>query len=87
VARLKVTQIRSGIGRKPNQRETLRTLGLRRINHTVVKEDRPEIRGMIFRVSHLVTVEELEDSDASRAGGADQARPRRPDKSSQEVEE
>jgi large subunit ribosomal protein L30 len=60
VARLKVTQVRSGIGRKPNQRATLRTLGLKRINHSVVKEDRPEIRGMIFTVSHLVKVEEVE---------------------------
>lgn len=58
--RLKVTQVRSGIGRKPNQRETLRTLGLKRINDVVVKEDRPEIRGMIFTVSHLVQVEEVE---------------------------
>lgn len=58
--RLKVTQVRSGIGRKPNQRETLRSLGLKRINDAVVKEDRPEIRGMIFTVSHLVQVEEVE---------------------------
>jgi large subunit ribosomal protein L30 len=60
VARLKVTQVRSGIGSKPNQRETLRTLGLKRINDVVVKEDRPEIRGMIFTVNHLVRVEEVE---------------------------
>ena len=60
VARLKVTQVRSGIGAKRNQRETLRTLGLKRINDVVVKEDRPEIRGMIFTVNHLVKVEEVE---------------------------
>jgi large subunit ribosomal protein L30 len=60
MARLRVTQVRSVIGAKRNQRETLRTLGLRRINDTVVREDRPEIRGMIFTVSHLVTVEEVE---------------------------
>jgi large subunit ribosomal protein L30 len=60
MARLKVIQVRSGIGTKPNQRETLRTLGLKRINDVVVKEDRPEIRGMIFTVSHLVRVEEVE---------------------------
>lgn len=60
MARLKVTQVRSTIGRKPNQRETLRTLGLKRINDAVVKEDRPEIRGMIFTVSHLVQVEEVD---------------------------
>ena len=44
---------------KPNQRQTLRSLGLKRINHTVVKEDRPEIRGMVATVPHLVTVEEI----------------------------
>jgi large subunit ribosomal protein L30 len=60
MARLKVTQVRSGIGRKQNQRETLRSLGLKRINDVVVKEDRPEIRGMIFTVTHLVKVEEVD---------------------------
>jgi large subunit ribosomal protein L30 len=60
VAKLKVTQVRSQIGAKQNQRDTLRSLGLRRINDVVVKEDRPEFRGMIFTVRHLVTVEEVE---------------------------
>ncbi|GGM23140.1 MULTISPECIES: 50S ribosomal protein L30 [Micromonospora] len=60
MARLKVTQLRSEIGTKRNQRESLRSLGLKRINDVVVKEDRPEIRGMIFTVSHLVKVEEVE---------------------------
>ena len=60
MTRLKVTQTRSAIGRKQNQRDTLRTLGLKRINDVVVKEDRPEIRGMIFAVNHLVSVEEVE---------------------------
>ena len=60
MGRLKVTQTRSAIGRKQNQRDTLRTLGLKRINDVVVKEDRPEIRGMIFTVNHLVTVEEVD---------------------------
>lgn len=60
VGRLKVTQVRSEIGSKRNQRETLRTLGLKRINDSVVKEDRPEIRGMVFTVKHLVRVEEVE---------------------------
>ena len=59
MARLKVTQVRSEIGTKRNQRESLRSLGLKRINDVVVKEDRPEIRGMIFTVSHLVKVEEV----------------------------
>lgn len=56
---LRITQVRSTIGRKPAQRKTIRALGLRRIRHTVVKQDRPEIRGMIARVSHLVQVEEI----------------------------
>ena len=56
---LRVTQIRSAIGSKPKQRGTLRALGLRRINHTVELPDRPEIRGMIARVPHLVDVEEV----------------------------
>ncbi len=60
MARLKVTQVRSKIGAKHNQRESLRSLGLKRIHDVVVKEDRPEIRGMIFKVSHLVKVEEVE---------------------------
>jgi large subunit ribosomal protein L30 len=60
MAKLQVTQVRSGIGRKQNQRETLRTLGLKRIGDVVVKEDRPEIRGMVKTVTHLVAVEEVE---------------------------
>jgi len=58
-ARLKVTQVKSGVGGKFNQRQTLRSLGLKRMHDVVVKEDRPEIRGMINTVSHLVTVEEV----------------------------
>lgn len=61
MAKLKVTQVRSKIGSKQNHRDTLRSLGLKRINHTVVKEDRPEIRGMVHTVRHLVKVEEVED--------------------------
>jgi large subunit ribosomal protein L30 len=57
--RLKVTQVRSAIGRKKNQRETLRSLGLKRIHDSVVQEDRPEIRGMVATVPHLVRVEEV----------------------------
>jgi large subunit ribosomal protein L30 len=60
VSRLKITQTRSGIGNKQNQRETLRSLGLKRIHDVVVKEDRPEIRGMVATVTHLVTVEEVD---------------------------
>ena len=60
MARLKVTQVRSVIGAKDNQRQTLRSLGLKRVHDVVVKEDRPEIRGMVATVPHLVTVEEVE---------------------------
>ncbi|MBA2531523.1 MAG: 50S ribosomal protein L30 [Nocardioidaceae bacterium] len=60
MARLKVRQVRSAIGRKANQRETLRSLGLKRIGDIVVKEDRPEIRGMLATVPHLVAVEEVD---------------------------
>ena len=60
MAQLKVTQTKSQIGGKQNQRDTLRSLGLKRIGHTVTKEDRPEIRGMVTTVRHLVTVEEVE---------------------------
>jgi large subunit ribosomal protein L30 len=60
MAQLKVTQTRSDIGGTKSQRESLRSLGLRRIGQTVVKEDRPEIRGMIRTVHHLVAVEEVD---------------------------
>jgi large subunit ribosomal protein L30 len=60
MARLKVRQTHSGIGRKQNQRQTLRSLGLHRIGDVVVKEDRPEIRGMLAVVTHLVAVEEVD---------------------------
>ncbi len=61
MAKLKITQIRSGIGGQRNQRETLRTLGLRKIRQSTVREDRPEVRGMIRHVTHLVTVEEVDE--------------------------
>ena len=60
MGRLKVSQTKSGVGGRQNQRDTLRTLGLKRIGDVAVKEDRPEIRGMINTVSHLVTVEEVD---------------------------
>jgi large subunit ribosomal protein L30 len=60
VARLKVTQTKSKIGGTQPQRDTLRSLGLKRLGDVVVKEDRPEIRGMVRAVAHLVAVEEVE---------------------------
>jgi len=55
-----VTQTRSVIDRPKDQKDTVRRLGLLRIRHTVVKEDRPDIRGMLAKVRHLVSVEEVE---------------------------
>jgi large subunit ribosomal protein L30 len=57
---LRITQTKSKIGGTRGQRDTLRSLGLRRIGHVVVKADRPEIRGMVQAVRHLVTVEEVD---------------------------
>ena len=59
---LRVTQVRSGIGRKPPQRGTLRALGLGRIGRSRVFDDRPDVRGMLAKVSHLVEVEEVSES-------------------------
>ena len=55
---MKVTQIKSKNGANHAQRETLRSLGLRRINHTVEVKDNPQIRGMLHRVRHLIKVDE-----------------------------
>jgi large subunit ribosomal protein L30 len=67
MAELKVTQVRSAIGIKPKHRGTLRALGLRGIGKTNTLPDRPEIRGMLARVPHLVTVEELNSGAAGEA--------------------
>ncbi|HWV27954.1 MAG TPA: 50S ribosomal protein L30 [Aeromicrobium sp.] len=63
MSNLKVTQVRSAIGRQQNQRDTLRSLGLKRIGDSVVKPDRPEIRGMVETIPHLVRVETVSDKD------------------------
>jgi large subunit ribosomal protein L30 len=60
MSRLKITQTRSPIGGTHSQRETLRTLGLKRMRDVVVQEDRPEIRGMVRAIAHLVQVEEVD---------------------------
>jgi large subunit ribosomal protein L30 len=57
--KLVITQVRSTIGRKQNQRDTLKSLGLRKIRQRVERDDTPQIRGMIHTVRHLVTVEEV----------------------------
>ena len=58
-SQVKVTLVRSSIGTKPKQRGTLRALGLGKIGSSNVLPDRPEIRGMLARVPHLVRVEEM----------------------------
>ncbi|WP_096186228.1 50S ribosomal protein L30 [Evansella halocellulosilytica] len=58
--KLEITLKRSLIGRPEDQRITVKTLGLRKVNHTVVQEDNSAIRGMINKVSHLVSVKEIE---------------------------
>ena len=60
MAQLKVRQVRSAVGGKQNQRDTLRSLGLRRIGDESVRDDRPEVLGMIKMVAHLVAVEEVD---------------------------
>ena len=59
--RLKITQVRSVIDRPKDQKRTVRALGLHRIRDSVLKYDRPEIRGMIAKVAHLVRIEEVSE--------------------------
>jgi large subunit ribosomal protein L30 len=56
---LRITQVRSVIGGTASQRNSLRSLGLKHVGDTVTKDDRPEFRGMVAAVAHLVTVEEV----------------------------
>lgn len=58
MAKLKLTQVKSATSRGAKQQGTIRALGLKRLGHTVVHEDKPEIRGMIRAVEHLLKVEE-----------------------------
>jgi large subunit ribosomal protein L30 len=65
---LRITQTRSVIGRTQDQRATVRSLGLKRIRHTVEQPDRPEIRGMLRKIPHLVSFEVV---DAAQEKAAD----------------
>lgn len=56
---LKITQVKSVIGAPKDQKATVRALGLKRMNHTVLKPDTPAVRGMVFKVKHLVEVDEV----------------------------
>ncbi|MDT7720881.1 MAG: large subunit ribosomal protein [Mycobacterium sp.] len=64
---LKITQVRGTIGARWKQRESLRTLGLRRIRHSVIREDNPQTRGLIAAVHHLV---EVAPAETASAGGS-----------------
>lgn len=57
--KIKVTQIKSVIDRPKRQKDTIIALGIRKLNHSVIKEVTPQIEGMVRKVSHLVTVEEV----------------------------
>jgi len=65
--KLRVTQIRSTIGRKEDQKRTIAALGLGKINRSRVHDDNPVIRGMIFKVSHLLQVEEIKEAKKKAA--------------------
>ena len=69
MSQIKVTQVRSVIGRPEDQKDTVRRLGLRRMHDTVIKEDRPDIRGMIAKVRHLVVVEHVSGGAKRRSSG------------------
>ena len=64
MSKLRITQTRSAIGRPRTHKRTIRALGIRRCNQSVIQEDTPSIRGMIFQVRHLVEVEELSEQEA-----------------------
>lgn len=67
MAKLRVTYTKSGIGYALDQKNTVKSLGLRRMHSSVVLPDSPMVRGMIAKVSHLVRVEELADGEAEVA--------------------
>ena len=56
--KLRITWVKSGIGYADDQKKTLKALGFRRLNQSVIHDDSPSVRGMIIKVRHLVTVEE-----------------------------
>jgi large subunit ribosomal protein L30 len=65
MGKLRITWVKSSIGYAKDQKVTVRTLGLRRLNHTVEQPDNPAIRGMIHKVRHLVRFEEIDTPDAA----------------------
>ena len=79
MADIKVTQVRSTIGAKPKARGTMRALGLRGIGQSNVLPDRPEIQGMIRRVTHLVAVEAAEPAKPAKKAAAKPAEKAEPE--------
>lgn len=69
--RLSITLVRSPIGRPRRHRQIIQSLGLRRVGHTVIRQDTPEVRGMIQKVAHLIGVSPLEDPEARQTKGTD----------------
>ena len=65
MSKLMITYTTSMIGYSRDQKDTVRSLGLRRLNHSVIKPDNPSVRGMVEKVKHLVTVEEIADEVAA----------------------
>lgn len=61
MASLKITYTKSAIGYRADQGHTIRSLGLRKLGQSTIKHDTPDVRGMLHKVSHLVTVTEIED--------------------------
>ena len=64
MAKLRITYKKSTIGYSKDQKETVLSLGLRKLNQVVIQPDNAAIRGMVFKVQHLVTVEEVQDEVA-----------------------
>lgn len=64
MAKIKITLVKSIIGRPAKQRVVVRTMGLNKVNHSVVREDTPQVRGMINKVKHLLKVEEVQSEKA-----------------------
>jgi large subunit ribosomal protein L30 len=64
MAKLRITYTKSSIGCSVDQKETIKSIGLRKLNSSVVREDTPTVRGMIFKVRHLVTVQEVAEGEA-----------------------
>ncbi|MCC6442379.1 MAG: 50S ribosomal protein L30 [Armatimonadetes bacterium] len=65
MSKLKITLVRSTIGRQKKQKATVESLGLRKMHHSVIKPDNPQIRGMVEAVRHLVSVEPVEEGEAN----------------------